>query len=90
MDKTIKKSIEELKEVMMDLYRSAGALDELIRLIESTSEAYSDNTEYMNRFMKIQAQFRMDHKHTAGFDILEDRERLIWQDLIKATESEES
>lgn len=86
MNENLKKSIEELKEVMMDLYRSAGGLDELIRLIEGTSEKYSDDADYMNRFMKMQARFRMDHKHNAELDILEDRERSIWQDLIKSTE----
>lgn len=86
MNENLKKSIEELKEVMMDLYRSAGTLDELIRLIEGTSEEYSDDVDYMNRFMKTQARFRMDHKHNAELDILEDRERSIWQDLIKSTE----
>lgn len=86
MNENLKKSIEELKEVMMDLYRSAGTLDELIRLIEGTSEKFSDDADYMNRFMKMQARFRMDHKHNAEFDILEDRERSIWQDLIKSTE----
>ena len=86
MNENLKKSIDELKEVMMDLYRSAGTLDELIRLIEGTSEEYSDDVDYMNRFMKTQARFRMDHKHNAELDILEDRERSIWQDLIKSTE----
>ena len=86
MNENLKKSIEELKEVMMDLYRSAGTLDELIRLIEGTSEEYSDDVDYMNRFMKTQARFRMDHKHNAELDILEDRERSIWQDIIKSTE----
>lgn len=86
MNENLKKSIEELKEVMMDLYRSAGGLDELIRLIEGTSEEYSDDADYMNSFMKMQAKFRMDHKHNAKLDILEDRERSIWQDLIKSTE----
>lgn len=86
MNENFKKSIEELKEVMMDLYRSAGTLDELIRLIEGTSEEYSDDVDYMNYFMKMQARFRMDHKHNAELDILEDRERSIWQDLIKSTE----
>ena len=86
MNENFKKSIEELKEVMMDLYRSAGALDVLIRLIEDTSEEYSDDADYMNLFMKMQARFRMDHKHDGEYDILEDRERSIWQDLIKSTE----
>ena len=86
MNENLKKSIEELKEVMMDLYRSAHGLDELIRVMEFVSEEYSDDTEFMNRFMKTQAKFRMDHKHNAKLDILEDRERSIWQDLIKSTE----
>lgn len=86
MNENLKKSIEELKEVMMDLYRSAGNLDELIRIIEGISEEYSDDVDFMNRFMKTQARVRMDHKHNAKLDILEDRERSIWQDLIKSTE----
>lgn len=86
MNENLKKSIEELKEVMMDLYRSAGNLDELIRFIEGISEEYSDDVDFMNRYMKTQARFRMDHKHNAELDILEDRERSIWQDLIKSTE----
>lgn len=86
MNENLKKSIEELKEVMMDLYRSAGTLDETIRIIEGTSEYYSDDKDHLNRFLKIQERNRMDHKHTAEFDILEDRERSIWQDLIKSTE----
>ena len=86
MNENVKKSIEELKEVMMDLYRSASALDELIQTLEGMCEYASHDKKYLNRFMMTQARFRMDHKHNAELDILEDRERSIWQDLIKSTE----
>ena len=90
MNEKLKESLDKLKEVMMDLYRSAGTLDESIRIIEGTSEEYSDDADFMNRFMKTQARFRMDHKHNAELDILDLRERSAWQDLIKSTELEES
>ena len=86
MNENLKKSIEELKEVMTDLHRSAGNLDASIRIIECISEEYSDDVDFMNRFMKMQARCRMDHKHNTELDILEDRESSIWQDLIKSTE----
>ena len=77
MSENVKKLIEELKEVMIELHRSAGNLDRAIREIERD---YT-NTDDKLLFVKVQAKYRENSKHYL-FNNLEERENEIWQKLI--------
>lgn len=90
MSEETKTLIEELKEVMMDLYRSAGNLDEIIRSVEGTIETYSNDESYISCLVKSQARYRMEYKHQTEFDKLDEKEKEIWQKLINSVKTEES
>ena len=90
MREDIKKRIEELKEVVINLYRSAGSLDEYIRLLESELEHPVCNNEYAEIYAKQIAGYRMDLKERRGYDKLDEREKEIWQQLINAVKEGET
>ena len=90
MREDIKKQIEGLKEVVLNLYRSAGSLDEYIRLLESELESPGCNDEYMEIYAKQIAGYRMDLKTRRGYDKLDEREKDIWQQLINAVKEGET
>lgn len=89
MSENTKKLIEELKEVMMDLHRSAGQLDEAIRSIETEIEEESD-TERIRYFIAAQANFRDTFIHHYSYTNLDQREKDLWNKLLIDNYKEES
>ena len=88
MREQIKKEIEELKKVVLDLHRSAGSLDEYIQMLENEFEQTGFDDEYSKIFARQIQQYRMDVKTRRGFNKLEEKENDIWQQLINAVDEE--
>lgn len=87
MTENTKKLIEELKEVMMDLYRSAGQLDAAIRSIEDEIKAETDTTR-IQYFIAWQAEYRERFCNTYNYNKLDKREYDLWQKLIVESKKE--
>ncbi|MDR1066199.1 MAG: hypothetical protein LBL35_02020 [Clostridiales bacterium] len=87
MDNKVKKSIEELKNAVLDLHRSAGQLDSVIQYIENEEEDASEK-EYWKMFIKVQANYRREVKTRYGD--LDEKENEIWKKLTIEMEKDES
>lgn len=87
MREQIKKEIEELKKVVLDLHRSAGSLDDYIQMLEEELNCSGDE-EYSKIFIRQIQTYRMDVKRNRGFDKLEEKENKIWQQIIDAVKEE--
>lgn len=83
-----KKLIDELKQIMLDMYRNAGELDRFIQNLEwETDGRYSLETspkdpEYLKMFIQAQYAYRMDQKRVCSYSSLDARENSVWQRLI--------
>ena len=88
MREQIKKQIEELKEVVLDLYRSAANLDENIRLLENELEYPEHNDEYSKIYIQQIRRYRLDTKTHREYDKLDEKELAIWQQIIDAVKEE--
>ena len=81
MNTKSKELIEELKDIVMDLHRSASQLDDAIQAIE---EVNVNDNEFMRMFVLHQCNFRNDYKIHKQYDELEKREIDIWKRLIES------
>ena len=83
MDQKFNVAIEEMKGVMMNLYRSASELDRFIRDIESESIKDDDN-DYIRMFVIEQQRYRIDFKKSNNRVDLDKQEKEAWDHLIES------
>lgn len=83
MDQKFNVAIEEMKGVMMNLYRSASELDRFIRDIESESIKDDDN-DYIRMFVIEQQRYRIDFKKSNNRFDLDKQEKEAWDHLIES------
>ena len=82
MNQKFNVAIEEMKGVMMNLYRSASELDRFIRDIES--ESIKDDNDYIRMFVIEQKRYRMDSKKSNNRFNLDKQEKEAWDHLIES------
>lgn len=81
----MEKLIEELKQIMLDMYRNAGELDRFIQNLEYEMEKDCDfpkDSRYLKTFIQYQYMLRMDQKRVCNYNSLEARETSVWERLI--------
>lgn len=79
--------IGELKEVVMELHRSAGNLDTIIRDIEGVISADPEELKY---FVVAESNYRGDYVRLSNWDTLIEKERSLWKELIASIKEKES
>lgn len=89
MNENTKKSIEELRAIVMSLYRSAGQLDRALQAIENTSQGHGEDSEFMVMFVANEYSRRKEYK-TVIFGDLEKRESEAWTKLRESLREEEA
>lgn len=91
MDKSKAKSaIEELRSVVMSLYRSAGNLDTILQSIEVELDDTKSTELYTEMFCRSKKMYREDVKKAAGFSGLDEAEAEAWNKLLEALHNEET
>lgn len=83
MPEEITKLIEELKEIVLYLHRSAGNLDEVIQNIENGKNRSGD----LSTFIGVYRQYRVTCK-TLHYSNLDKRENDIWQKIVNTIKEE--
>ena len=83
MNKETEKCIEELKEVVMDLHRSAGNLDSIIQAIESEKDSSEE-------YVKIMIASQCNWRHGLRKNELDKKEDIIWEQMIATFKKDES
>ena len=83
MNQKFNVAIEEMKGVMMNLYRSASDLDRFIRDIESESIKDDDN-DYIRMFVMMKQRYRVDSKKSNNRFDLDKQEKEAWDHLIES------
>ena len=81
----ITKRVDKLKEVVMNLHRSAGQLDQLIQSIENELYGREEiDKDFLMVFVKSQEQYRESFKTAKEYHILNEKEEFYWEKLIEA------
>ena len=76
---SITKRVDKLKEVVMNLHRSAGQLDQMIQSIENELYGREEiDKDFLMIFLKSQEQYRNDWKTAKEYHILDEKEELYW------------
>lgn len=84
---SIAKRVDKLKEVVMNLHRSAGQLDQMIQSIENELYGREEiDKDFLKVFIKSQEQYRKDFKTVKEYHTLDEREEFYWEKLIQAIE----
>ena len=81
MNKKAKEKLEELKEIVLDLHRSAGMLDRLIMNIESN---IGSDDKFNEILINHQCVLRFDQLKAKDIGDLTEKEKTIWLNLIAA------
>lgn len=93
MEDDIKKCIEELKDVVLELHRNAGHLDQWIQNLEFDISSLSNRDRNDPEIMKIRIQhyahFRQAHKVNDNYSSLDSRENSIWDKMLLACSKDE-
>lgn len=89
MNENTKKSLEELRSIVMDLYRSAGQLDSTLQAIENTLLGNREDSEYFKMLVVHESTYRNDCKKIA-FGDLDERENAAWTNLLESLKGEEA
>lgn len=86
MNKTqVTKRVNKLKDVVMNLHRSAGQLDQLIQSIENELVGRDEiDKDFLMVFVKSQEQYREQFKTAREYHILDEKEEFYWEKLIEA------
>lgn len=80
----VTKRVNKLKDVVMNLHRSAGQLDQLIQSIENELVGRDEiDKEYLMHFVKSQEQYRESFKTAKEYHILDEKEEFYWEKLIE-------
>lgn len=83
------KRVNKLKDVVMNLHRSAGQLDQMIQSIEAELHGRDEvDKEWLHVFVKSQMQYREDFKTAKEYHTLDEREEFYWEKLLQAIEKE--
>ena len=88
MRENIKEHIEELKEVVLELHRSAANLDEYVQMLEIELGNPALENKYADMLIKRCQTYRMVYKHDSGFNRLNEKENDIWMQLIASVNEE--
>ena len=88
MQENIKEHIEELKEVVLELHRSAANLDEYVQMLEIELGNPVLENKYADMLTKRYQTYRMAYKHDREFDKLNEKESDIWMQLIASVNEE--
>lgn len=83
MNQKFNVAIEEMKGVMMNLYRSASELDQFIRNIELESIKEKDN-DYIRMVVMMKQRYRVDSKKSNNRFDLDKQEKEAWDHLIES------
>lgn len=85
----ITKRVDKLKEVVMNLHRSAGQLDQMIQSIENELFGCEEiDKDFLMVFVKSQEQYRESFKTAKEYHILDEKEEFYWEKLIDAIKRE--
>ena len=85
----VTKRVNKLKDVVMNLHRSAGQLDQMIQSIELELFGREEiDKEYLEAFVKSQMQYRESCKTAKEFHTLDEREEFYWEKLLQTIEKE--
>ena len=77
-----KKLIEELKGIVLDLYRNAGDLDQWIQHLESEAADKETDPMVLKIYIQTIRRYRTEIKHNKRFSSLDAREESVWERLI--------
>ena len=83
MDERTRTLLDELKDVVLELHRSAGQLDSVIQNIESELHSSSDR-DYLDALISQMLRYRIDVKNYREYNKLDTRELSIWNQLIES------
>lgn len=83
MNQKFNVAIEEMKCVMMNLYRSASELDQFIQNIELESIKEKDN-DYIRMVVMMKQRYRVDSKKSNNRFDLDKQEKEAWDHLIES------
>jgi uncharacterized protein YjgD (DUF1641 family) len=86
MNDEIKKLIEELEVIVLDMYRNASDLDQWIQHVERTINDETIDPELKNLHIMMNASYRRDVKRLKNFNSLDGREESVWERLILSTD----
>ena len=87
MNENTKQQIEELKSVVMGLYRSAGQLDRALQCIENTLNGNGEDSEIFKTLVACESRRRKDYKKII-FGDLDKREDTAWIKLLESLREE--
>lgn len=78
-NKTIDEAINDLKQVVRELYRTAGSLDKYVEMIETDEDR--DSLEWFNMYVSQVQAYRMEYvlKHNVS-----ESEKEAWHNLREA------
>lgn len=76
-----KELLEKLKQVRLELFRSAANLDMVIQSIELELSGNSDE-DYKRMYIGVEREFRDKRARANGWDELYKLEQGVWQQLI--------
>lgn len=89
MDETkAKGAIEELRRIVMCLYRSAGNLDNILQSVELELDKARSDSLYTEMFCRSKRIYREDVAKAAGFMDLDRLEAEAWNNLLEAFSKE--
>lgn len=89
MNKNVSNAIDELKQIVMDLHRSAGQLDEMIQSIENEFYGRTDaDNRYLKCFVTSRKNYRESVKEARNYNSLDAKEQFVWEKLIGAIKNE--
>ena len=83
MNQKFNVAIEEMKCVMMNLYRSASELDQFIQNIELESIKEKDN-DSIRMVVMMKQRYRVDSKKSNNRFDLDKQEKEAWDHLIES------
>lgn len=83
-----KSAVEELRRIVMCLYRSAGNLDNILQSVELELDKSRSDYLYTEMFCRSKRMYREDITKAAGFIGLDDLEAEAWNKLLEAFSEE--
>ena len=83
-----KSAVEELRRIVMCLYRSAGNLDNILQSVELELDKSRSDSLYTEMFCRSKRMYREDIAKAAGFSGLDDLEAEAWNKLLEAFSEE--
>ena len=87
MTNEIKKAIEELEQVRLELFRCAAQLDAELIETEMMIENYSADPKYANMLVRVRKARRNAMIKVSEWSKLKEREEAAWQKLFDSIDS---